>query len=137
MANVVERGVVSAVQVKYTFEVMAAVVGQQNAAGPFYKDMAGHFATTTAYKNAPDLVFQSKEQPNGYNQTLFHALGVTSKYAAMWDLFFKPSHARSGKGRVEPTKRGISILKRYGGPFCYISCLQSCPRFGLQRQRAT
>jgi malate synthase len=79
IANWLEHGVVTSAQVKSTFERMAAVVDQQNAADPFYKDMAGHFATSAAYKAALDLVFKGKEQPSGYTEPLLHA----------WRLKFK------------------------------------------------
>jgi malate synthase len=73
IANWLEHAVVTTAQVRSTFERMAAVVDQQNAADPFYKDMAGHFATSAAYKAALDLVFKGKEQPSGYTEPLLHA----------------------------------------------------------------
>ena len=82
IANWLEHGVVTSAQVKSTFERMAAVVDQQNADDPLYKDMAGHFATSAAYKAALDLVFKGKEQPSGYTEPLLHAWRLKVKSTA-------------------------------------------------------
>ncbi len=81
MANWLHHGVVSQDQVKQTFERMAAVVDGQNAGDPFYKKMAGNFATSMAYQAACDLVYKGKEQPSGYTEPLLHAWRLKVKAA--------------------------------------------------------
>jgi malate synthase len=73
IANWLHHGVVSRKQVEATFERMAGVVDKQNAGDALYKNMAGHFATSAAYKAATDLVFKALEQPSGYTEPLLHA----------------------------------------------------------------
>ncbi len=69
-------------QFSETFERMAAVVDKQNAGDKLYKQMAGNFTTSMAYKAATDLVFKGLAQPSGYTEPLLHAWRLQVKAAA-------------------------------------------------------
>ena len=79
IANWLLHGVVSREQVQASLHRMAGIVDQQNAGDPLYKNMAGNWDTSEAYKAAADLVFKALEQPNGYTEPLLHQWRLTVK----------------------------------------------------------
>jgi malate synthase len=67
MANWLHHGICCEEEVRSAFEEMAVLVDEQNKNDPNYQNMAPSF-DGFAYQASLALVFEGKEQPNGYTE---------------------------------------------------------------------
>ncbi|MDY1006774.1 MULTISPECIES: malate synthase G [unclassified Sphingomonas] len=79
MANWMLHGIATPAAVDAAFVKMAAKVDAQNASDQHYRPMAGHEATSLAYRAARALVFEGLDQPNGYTEPLLHRFRQEAK----------------------------------------------------------
>ena len=70
VSNWLLHGLINENQVLKTMEKMAEVVDRQNIDDAGYTPMASDFENSFAFQAAVALIFEGREQPNGYTELL-------------------------------------------------------------------
>lgn len=79
IANWLTHRICTKEQVQASLEKMATKVDKQNASDPDYIAMSDNFSTSIAFQAASSLVFEGREQPNGYTEPLLHQYRLQRK----------------------------------------------------------
>ena len=79
IANWINHGITTKMQVIEIMKKMAEIVDQQNIDDPNYEKMSENYENSIAFKTACDLIFEGKKQPSGYTEPLLHLNRIKKK----------------------------------------------------------
>ena len=82
LANWLHHGLVTRDQVVAAFEKMAVAVDHQNAGDANYSNMTPNFDASVGYQAALALVFEGRDEPNGYTERVLTKCRRAAKAAA-------------------------------------------------------